>query len=135
MTATENQPTTTAPATAAGLAALALALLVLRCLPLRAALAAATAIGCLGIRPASESAALGAIASCQRAADWYPGRAACLENSLAAFIALALRGYRADWCIGCRFGPAEAHAWIETASGPAGLPDRPGRPLHVTVRI
>lgn len=55
--------------------------------------------------------------------------------SLAAFIALALRGYRADWCIGCRLGPAEAHAWIEIASGPVGEPDRPGRPLHITVRI
>jgi hypothetical protein len=135
MTASVTQPDTTAPTTATGFAALALALLMLRCLPLRAALAAAAAIGCLGIRPASEPAALDAIASCQRAARWYPGRAACLENSLAAFIALALRGYRADWCIGCRLGPAEAHAWIETASGPAGEPDRPGRPLHVTVRI
>jgi hypothetical protein len=73
--------------------------------------------------------------SCQRAARWYPGRAACLEISLAAFIALALRGYRADWCIGCRLGPAEAHAWIETASGPVGESVRQGRPLHVTVRI
>lgn len=81
MTAPETQPGTTASATAAGFAALALALalLILRCLPLRTALATAAAIGGLGIRPASGSASLGAIASCQRAARWYPGRAACLE--------------------------------------------------------
>lgn len=121
--------------TITGLAALTAALLMLRCLPLRMVLISATAIGRLGTHPAAEPIALDAVASCQRAARWYPGRAACLENSLAAFIALALRGYRADWCIGCRLGPAEAHAWIETASGPVGESVRPGRPLHVTVRI
>jgi hypothetical protein len=135
MTGTVTSPDVTPPARAAGFAALTLTLLMLRCLPIRVVLAVASMIGRLGTRPATEPAALDAIASCQQAARWYPGRAACLENSFAAFIALALRGYRADWCIGCRLGPAEAHAWIETTSGPADEPDRPGRPLHVTVRI
>lgn len=135
MAGTKTWPDVTGPKTVTGLAALAAALLMLRCLPLRTVLATATVIGRLGVRPVTEPAPLDAIASCRRAARWYPGRAACLENSLAVFIALALRGYRADWCIGCRLGPAEAHAWIETASGPAGEPDRPDRPLHVTVRI
>ena len=108
MTGTATRSNVTPPAKAAGFAAMALALLILRCLPLRMALAVASMIGRLGARPATEPA---------------------------AFTALALRGYRADWCIGCRLGPAEAHAWIETPAGPVGEPDRPGRPLHVTVRI
>jgi Transglutaminase-like superfamily len=63
-----------------------------------------------------EPAALNAIACCQRAARWYPGRAACLENSLAAFIALVLHGHRADWCIG---RPDLAlHAIIQGEPGP-----------------
>lgn len=135
MIRTATRPDVTASAKVTGFAALTLALQMLRCLPLRVVLAVATVIGRLGIRPAAEPVALDAIASCQRAARWYPGRVACLENSLAAFIALALRGHRADWCIGCRLGPAEAHAWIETFFGPVGEPDRTGRPLHVTVRI
>jgi hypothetical protein len=135
MTGAATRPDLTVSATASGFAALALALLALRCLPLRMVFAVATVIGCLIICPAPEPVALDAIASCQRAARWYPGRAACLELSLASFIALALQGYRADWCIGCRFGPVETHAWIETACGPVGEPDRPARPLHLTVRI
>jgi hypothetical protein len=135
MTGTTAGPDLTASQKVAGLGALALATLTLRCLPLRVTLAAATAIGCLGIRSATEVAAVDAVTSCRWAARWYPGRAACLETSLAAFIALALRGYRADWCIGCRLGPAEAHAWICIASGPVGERDQPGRSLHATVRI
>lgn len=135
MTGTAIRPNLSASATVGGFVALAMALLALRCLPLRVVLAIATTIGHLVVRPAPEPLALDAVASCQRAAHWCPGRAACLENSLAAFIALALQGYRADWCIGCRLGPAEAHAWIEIASGPVGEPDRHDRPLHVTVRI
>jgi hypothetical protein len=135
MTGAAASPETVRPTAAAEFAALVLALMMLRCLPLRITITIASVIGRLGTRPATEADALGAIAACKQAADWWPGRAACLETSLAAYIALALRRCRADWCIGCRLGPAEPHAWVETAAGPTGEPNHAGRPLHVTVRI
>jgi hypothetical protein len=107
----------------------------LRCLPLRATIGLAGVIGRLGTRPATETDILETIAACKEAAAWWPGRAACLETPLAAYIALALRRCRADWCIGCRFGPVEPHAWLETAAGPVGEPDHVGRPLHAAIRI
>jgi protein-L-isoaspartate(D-aspartate) O-methyltransferase len=45
------------------------------------------------------------------AGRWFPGRAACLENSLAAVLAAAARGQVVDWCIGARFAPFASHAW------------------------
>lgn len=134
MTGAAARSGTSRPA-AAEFAALALALLMLRCLPLRITIAIAGVIGRLGTRPAAEADVPDAIGACKQAADWWPGRAACLETPLAAYIALALRRYRADWCIGCRLGPAEPHAWLETAAGPTGEPDHAGRPLHAAVRI
>ncbi|WP_279510120.1 lasso peptide biosynthesis B2 protein [Actinomadura sp. 7K507] len=57
------------------------------------------------------------------------------ENSLAAFILLALRRRSVDWCVGCRFMPAESHAWIQIEGQPVGEPDPPDRPFRVTVQI
>jgi hypothetical protein len=135
MTGTAARPGSSGSATAAEFAALALALVMLRCLPLRITITIAAAIGRLGTRPATEADVLDAIAAINQAADWWPGRAACLETPLAAYIDLALRRHRAHWCIGCRLGPVEPHAWLETAAGPTGEPDHAGRPLHATVRI
>ncbi len=46
------------------------------------------------------------------AARWYPGRAACLERSLAAvLLAMALRR-RLDWCLGAVPDPYRFHAWV-----------------------
>ncbi len=73
------------------------------------------------------------------ARDWaaarFPGRSACMESSLAAVLIAALAGYGVDWCIGCRFQPAQSHAWIEINHQPVGEPDTPDRPFHVTIRI
>ncbi|PKW11406.1 Coenzyme PQQ synthesis protein D (PqqD) [Streptomyces sp. 1222.5] len=55
-----------------------------------------------------------ALASVRRAAALYPGRAACLETSLATLLTLALSGRRAVWCIGTAVDPCRFHAWIET---------------------
>lgn len=134
MTGAAARPGTSRAATAE-FAGLALALVMLRCLPLRVTIAIAGVVGHHGTRPATEADVLDAIAACKQAADWWPGRAACLETPLAAYIALALRRRRAHWCIGCRLGPVEPHAWLETAAGPVGEPDRAGRPLHAAVRI
>lgn len=118
-----------------GLAAFTLAIVLLRCLPFRATLAIARAFKRLGRRPASKADAKRAIISRDWAAHHFPGRAACLETSLATFLAAALRGRSVDWLIGCRFAPAESHAWVEAGSDPIGEPDLPDRPFHVTVRI
>jgi hypothetical protein len=134
MTGTAARSGTSRPA-AAEFAGLVLELMMLRSLPLRITITIASVIGRLGTRPATEADVLDAIAACKLAASWWPGRAACLEIPLAAYIALALRRCRADWCTGCRLGPVDPHAWIETAAGPVGEPDHAGRPLHVTVRI
>ncbi|MFG2635652.1 lasso peptide biosynthesis B2 protein [Streptomyces sp. NPDC048362] len=68
-------------------------------------------------------AALGAV---RRAAALYPGRAACLEDSLASLMTLALRGRRAVWCIGTAVDPCRFHAWIETRGIPITAPDEQG---------
>lgn len=47
-------------------------------------------------------------------------KAACLEESLALLIACLVRGYEATWCIGVRFPPFDAHAWVEVEGVPVG---------------
>lgn len=114
-----------------GLACVAAAVALLRCAPFRVTLAAARAAKRFARRPAGQAEVERAFAACTWAAKFFPGRAACLEASLAAFLAATTRGRTVDWCIGCRFGPCESHAWIETL----GEPELPGRPFHVTVRV
>ncbi|MGW4890234.1 lasso peptide biosynthesis B2 protein [Streptomyces murinus] len=97
----------------AGHAGLSAALLLLRCLPVRFALTAARAVTRLPGRRAEMEDAEAAFAAVRRAARWWPGRAACLEESLAAHFASALTGHRVTWVIGARFTPHGAHAWIE----------------------
>ncbi|MFW6692735.1 lasso peptide biosynthesis B2 protein [Streptomyces sp. MAR4 CNX-425] len=55
--------------------------------------------------------------------------------SLAAFLAVCLRGRAVGWCIGCRFDPCESHAWIEADNRPVGEPEPPDRPFHLTLRV
>ncbi len=117
-----------------GLAAFTLAIALLRLLPFRLTLATARAIKHLGRHPTGPGDGARLIAARDWAARWFPGRAACLENSLAAFLAATLRGRSVDWCVGCRFNPAQSHAWIEAGCGPIGEPDLSDRPFHVTVR-
>ncbi|HEY8985466.1 MAG TPA: lasso peptide biosynthesis B2 protein [Streptomyces sp.] len=111
---------------AAGHLALAGALLVLRCLPVRFAITAARAATRLPGRTASAEDAERALAAVRRAARWWPGRAACLEESLAAHLTAALTGRRVRWVVGARFDPHGAHAWIEAAGHIIGQ-DEPDR--------
>ncbi|MEU9835912.1 lasso peptide biosynthesis B2 protein [Streptosporangium sp. NPDC048047] len=73
------------------------------------------------------------------ARDWvaghWPGRAARLENSLATYLALTLRGRHTRWCIGVRFTLAASHAWTTTAPGPLGESTGLDRPLRTTVSV
>jgi Transglutaminase-like superfamily/Coenzyme PQQ synthesis protein D (PqqD) len=61
-----------------------------------------------------------------RAARLYPGRAACLEQSLAAVLMASTRRWRVDWCIGSARDPYRFHAWAEVAGQVVGGLDEPG---------
>ncbi|MGI5352168.1 lasso peptide biosynthesis B2 protein [Streptomyces sp. CA-250714] len=120
---------------AAALATLLVAVALLRLAPLRLTLAAARTVKCLAPRPADRDTAMRIVSARDWASRFLPGRAACLELSLAAFLAAGLRGRAVDWCIGCRFMPCASHAWVEADHQPVGEPDTPDRPYHVTIRI
>jgi hypothetical protein len=47
------------------------------------------------------------------AGAFYPGRAKCLEQSLALYCLLRQQGVAATYCQGVQLHPFEAHAWIE----------------------
>lgn len=98
---------------AAGHAGLLAALVLLRLLPVRYALTAARTATRLPGSPATTAQAEAAFAAVRRAARWWPGRVACLEESLATHLAAALTGHRVRWVVGARFVPQGAHAWIE----------------------
>ncbi len=63
------------------------------------------------------------------AVDWavsrYPGRAACLERSLAAVLLAAAAGRRLDWCVGAVPDPYRFHAWVEAGDHPVPTRDDP----------
>ncbi|THA38144.1 lasso peptide biosynthesis B2 protein [Streptomyces sp. A1547] len=94
-------------------AGLALALVLLRCLPIRFTITAAQAAARLPGRSAAVTEAERLHAAVQRATRAWPGRAACLEESLAVYLAAALSGRRVRWVLGASFMPRNAHAWVE----------------------
>lgn len=102
---------------AAAAVALTAALLFLRFLPIRhvvaVAVAVARAVARLPGRPAGVRDAEALVAAVRAAGSFWPGRVACLEESLAAHLAAALTGRRVRWVLGARFAPQGAHAWIE----------------------
>ncbi|UQA91527.1 lasso peptide biosynthesis B2 protein [Streptomyces halobius] len=115
-------------------AALALATALVHTAPLRATLAVARIAKRCTRRPATATEAGRVVAARDWASRFFPGRAACLEMSLAAFLASTLHGKAVDWCIGCRFAPCESHAWIEADTQPVGETNTSDRPFHVTLR-
>lgn len=50
----------------------------------------------------------------RRLASGLPSRVACLEESIAATVALALQGKSATWCHGVAADPFTFHAWVRT---------------------
>ncbi|MFJ8589650.1 lasso peptide biosynthesis B2 protein [Streptomyces sp. NPDC093595] len=101
-------------------AGFALAVALLRCTPIRVAIAVARAASRLPGRPATIGQAQSLHAAVRRAARPWPGRAACLEESLASYFAGALTGRRTRWVLGARFFPHGAHAWIEAEGAVIG---------------
>jgi hypothetical protein len=61
-----------------------------------------------------EHAAAAAIANrVGIAAAFFPGRARCLEQAIAAYLLLRRHGIRSDLFLGVRAHRFQAHAWIE----------------------
>ncbi len=58
-----------------------------------------------------------------RAAAFFPGRAECLEQSLALLVLLRRRGLPAQLRVGVRSLPFAAHAWVELAGRPVNEPE------------
>jgi len=74
-------------------------------------------------RPEQAAAAVEAVS---RASRLYPGRAACLEQSLAVVLLAATRRWRLDWCLGSAADPYRFHAWVEVAGMAVAVPDTLG---------
>jgi Transglutaminase-like superfamily/Coenzyme PQQ synthesis protein D (PqqD) len=75
--------------------------------------------------PLTWERACSVVAAIHLAARWYPGRAACLELSLAAVLLAALSCRRLDWCLGAAADPYRFHAWVETGGQPVPGPGEP----------
>jgi hypothetical protein len=73
-------------------------------------------------RAASRQEAGTALRAVRWTAQFVPARMACLEESVAAVVALALTGRRADWRHGIACDPVRMHAWIEACGQPVGEP-------------
>lgn len=117
----------------AGLLGFLLAVVVLR-LPLKYGVALVERFKLRVTRPASVGEARARVAAARGAARWFPGRAACLENSLAATLTCLLTGRSVDWCIGVRLMPYAAHAWVEAEGVPIGESSEPDRPYLLIQR-
>ncbi|MET8567604.1 lasso peptide biosynthesis B2 protein [Streptomyces sp. NPDC004783] len=117
----------------------AAAVLLLR-LPLRRTTALVRLLHRLPLREPTPARAARIVQAARSAGAWWPGRAACLETSLAATLAATAQGYRLSWCLGVRFLPPPRvhHAWVETTAGPAGEPETAlphGWPYAAALRI
>ncbi|GHH50771.1 lasso peptide biosynthesis B2 protein [Lentzea cavernae] len=73
-------------------------------------------------RVATRPEALQALAASKRVSRFHPGRVACLELSLTAALAVALRGGEVQWCLGVASDPQAFHAWIEADGEPVTDP-------------
>jgi hypothetical protein len=109
-------------------------------LPLRRATTLLRMLHRLPLREPAPRRAASIVGAVRSAGAWWPGRAACLETSLAASLAAVALGYRLSWCLGVRFLPPPRvyHAWVETTAGPvaeaeAAQPD--GWPYVTALRL
>ncbi|KPM50530.1 hypothetical protein ACG83_04710 [Frankia sp. R43] len=66
---------------------------------------------------ASADHLMEAVNAVRRAGTVMPGRVACLEESSAAFLLLAMGRKRVTWCHGAAADPVRLHAWVETDDG------------------
>lgn len=66
---------------------------------------------------ATDLQARHAVRAVRHAARYLPARIACLEESVAAKLLLAVAGKRATWCHGIATDPVRLHAWIAGRDG------------------
>lgn len=85
-------------------------------------LALATLASRWAARPASLAQAEHATRAVRSVARVVPARVACLEESVAATLTLALNGYQAGWRHGVAADPIRFHAWIEVGGQPVDEP-------------
>lgn len=69
-------------------------------------------------RPADMPTAVAALRAVRRLSRWIPARAACLEESVAAVLALRVTGRSVTWRHGVATDPIRLHAWLEVDSRP-----------------
>lgn len=70
-----------------------------------------------GGRPA-RGLAVDVVRAVAVAAAFFPGRAVCLEQSLAGYVLLRRAGHQAQLRLGVQPLPFEAHAWLELEGRP-----------------
>jgi hypothetical protein len=81
-----------------------------------------TAVAALPQR-AADLSMVGDVLHCVRTfASVLPFRVACLEETAAAMLVLALQGRRAGWCHGVAADPIRLHAWIAPDGQPVAEP-------------
>lgn len=78
--------------------------------------------------PATNDEAERQVRYVRRLARGLPSRVACLEESIAATVALALRGKSVTWCHGVAADPFTFHAWVRTDIAEDGT-SRAGTPV------
>jgi asparagine synthase (glutamine-hydrolysing) len=71
-------------------------------------------------RDATESEAAQAVTATYALVRRYPGRVACLEESLTSALMLLARKKRVAWFVGAAFDPVRLHAWIAAGDTPIG---------------
>ncbi|NKY78917.1 lasso peptide biosynthesis B2 protein [Nocardiopsis dassonvillei] len=76
-----------------------------------------------GRRPATTAEAAEVVHAVRRLGLFSPVRVACLEESVAAALALAALGRGVRWCHGVIADPIRLHAWIEAEGRPVAEPD------------
>lgn len=74
-------------------------------------------------QPATRQQAERVVHAVRRLGTFSPIRTACLEESVAGTVALALTGIGVRWCHGVMGDPILLHAWIEADGEPIAEPD------------
>jgi hypothetical protein len=77
--------------------------------------------------PSTVSEAERAVSAVRWASNWVPLRVACLEESIAAMLVLAVRRRTVTWCHGVAPDPVQFHAWIQTDGSPVAEPSTTSR--------
>lgn len=103
----------------AALPAIAVTAAALVCGPRRGRFARMVRLACIGrgFSPAEDARTHAAVSAVRNMSALLPSRWACLEQSVAVVVLLALVGRRAEWRHGIATDPVRLHAWIADSGG------------------